>query len=93
VVADLAELPEQEVGGYLQTLPPQSTRGVADDGESDDMLDDLEGLLSNESQTRFLPVGGIKVSQAYKNCWLTPEARRKQIWERLRLAKLRKKSS
>ncbi|MCY1079153.1 hypothetical protein [Archangium lansingense] len=41
---------QQEVGGYLSTIPPLSTRGVADDGEYDDMIDDLEGLLNDETR-------------------------------------------
>ncbi len=41
---------QQEVGGYLSTIPPLSTRGVVDDGEYDDMLDDLEGLLNDETR-------------------------------------------
>ncbi|MCY1079154.1 hypothetical protein [Archangium lansingense] len=71
MLADVAEPPEQVVGGYLSTIPPLSTRGVVDDGESDELLDDLEGLLSDESQTRFIGLP-IRVGR-----WLWREAKKR----------------
>jgi hypothetical protein len=59
---------QQELGGYLETLPPLSTRGIVDEGEYDEMIDTLEQLVDPE--TRILPVlGAIAVSAAGSALW------------------------
>jgi hypothetical protein len=59
---------QQELGEYISTIPPVSTRGVVDEGEYDEMIDTLEQLAAPE--TRILPVlGGIAVSAAGSALW------------------------
>jgi hypothetical protein len=59
---------QQELGEYLSTIPPVSTRGVVDAGEYDEMIDTLEQLVDPE--TRILPVlGAIAVSAAGSALW------------------------
>ncbi|HVG60553.1 MAG TPA: hypothetical protein VNA24_18485 [Hyalangium sp.] len=59
---------QQELGEYISTIPPVSTRGVVDAGEYDEMIDSLEQLVDPE--TRILPVlGAIAVSAAGSALW------------------------
>ncbi|MCY1079152.1 hypothetical protein [Archangium lansingense] len=61
-----------ELGGYVSTIPPVSTRGSAiDDPEYDQMIDEFDGFLGNDTQTRFPPIlpiiqGGILAYKGYK---------------------------
>jgi len=61
-----------ELGGYLSTIPQVSTRGSdIDDPEYDQMLDEFDGFLADDSQTRFpwglaVPVG-IWAYKKWKN--------------------------
>jgi hypothetical protein len=74
---------QQELGGYLETIPPLSTRGVVDDGEYDEMIDSLEQLLSAE--TRILPVlGAIAVSAAGSALWDVVKPTKKKIKRRFK---------
>lgn len=42
---------QQELGAYLATIPPLSTRGIVDDGEYDEMIDGLEQFLDPETRS------------------------------------------
>jgi hypothetical protein len=63
-----------ELGDFLSTIPQVSTRGSAiDDPEYDQMLDEFDGFLADNSQTRF-PFGpaitvGIPLAQLAWKRW------------------------
>lgn len=61
-----------ELGGYVSTIPPVTTRGASVEPEYDQLVDDFEGFLSDETQTRFfapiIPPPFI-VNRALRRIW------------------------